>query len=143
MRLPFATLLLSTAAITLTAAPARVAPHQVNTAGRQDSGPVAVAARIARVEQGLLPGIIISGRPLPTTTLSERMAALKTPGVSIAVIKRRRHRMGEGLWRDGNRNVRGGDAPDALPGGVDQQAGRGAGGAAAGGTGRARAGRTS
>ncbi len=43
-------------------------------------------ARAARVEKGLLPGIVIAGRPLPVRTLAERMAALKTPGVSVAVI---------------------------------------------------------
>ena len=43
-------------------------------------------ARAARVEQGLLPGIVIAGRPLPAKPLAERMAALKTPGVSVAVI---------------------------------------------------------
>ena len=43
-------------------------------------------ARAARVEQGLLPGIVIAGRPLPVRPLAERMAALKTPGVSVAVI---------------------------------------------------------
>ncbi|HSP90013.1 MAG TPA: serine hydrolase domain-containing protein, partial [Vicinamibacterales bacterium] len=42
--------------------------------------------RAARVEQGLLPGIVIAGRPLPVKTLAARMAELKTPGVSVAVI---------------------------------------------------------
>ena len=44
------------------------------------------AARAARVETGLLPGIVIAGRPLPAKTLAARMAELKTPGVSVAVI---------------------------------------------------------
>ena len=44
------------------------------------------SARAARVEQGLLPGIVIAGRPAPTGTLAARMAALKTPGASVAVI---------------------------------------------------------
>ena len=43
-------------------------------------------ARAARIEQGLLPGIVIAGRPLPVRSLADRMAALKTPGVSVAVI---------------------------------------------------------
>ena len=43
-------------------------------------------ARAAKVEKGLLPGIVIAGRPLPAKALAERMAALKTPGVSVAVI---------------------------------------------------------
>ena len=44
------------------------------------------AARAARVEKGLLPGIVIAGQPLPAKTLAERMAALKVPGASVAVI---------------------------------------------------------
>ncbi len=43
-------------------------------------------ARIARVESSLLPGLVIAGQPLPFRTISERMAALKVPGVSVAVI---------------------------------------------------------
>jgi len=46
----------------------------------------AAEARAERVERGLLPGIVISGRPLPANSLADRMAALKVPGVSIAVI---------------------------------------------------------
>jgi CubicO group peptidase (beta-lactamase class C family) len=42
--------------------------------------------RAARIEKELLPGILITGRPLSAATLAERMAALKVPGVSIAVI---------------------------------------------------------
>jgi CubicO group peptidase (beta-lactamase class C family) len=48
--------------------------------------PAAVEARIARVESGLLPPIVVAGRPVPPMTLSARMAGLKVPGVSIAVI---------------------------------------------------------
>jgi CubicO group peptidase (beta-lactamase class C family) len=43
-------------------------------------------ARTARVEKGLLPGIVIAGRPLPGRAIAERMSALKTPAVSVAVI---------------------------------------------------------
>jgi CubicO group peptidase (beta-lactamase class C family) len=50
------------------------------------SDPPGPAARAARVEKGLLPGFVIAGRPLPAKTLAERMAALKVPGVSVAVI---------------------------------------------------------
>ena len=48
--------------------------------------PAAVDARIARVESGLLPPIVVAGRPAPLMTLAARMAGLKVPGVSIAVI---------------------------------------------------------
>jgi CubicO group peptidase (beta-lactamase class C family) len=42
--------------------------------------------RAGRVEQGLLPGIVITGRPLTTKSLTDRMAELKIPGASVAVI---------------------------------------------------------
>ena len=48
--------------------------------------PARPEARAARVEKSLLPGIVIAGRPIPVKALAERMAALKTPGVSVAVI---------------------------------------------------------
>ena len=50
--------------------------------------PVAPApdARIARIESGLLPGIVIAGQPSAPMRLSERMTFYKTPGVSVAVI---------------------------------------------------------
>lgn len=41
-------------------------------------------ARIAAIENGLLPAVVIKGRPLPVGTLDARMQATKTPGVSIA-----------------------------------------------------------
>jgi CubicO group peptidase (beta-lactamase class C family) len=43
-------------------------------------------ARAARVESGLLPLFVVEGRPLPAKTLAERMAALRVPGVGVAVI---------------------------------------------------------
>ncbi len=42
--------------------------------------------RIGKVENGLLPQIAIAGQPIPATNLAARMAALKVPGVSVAVI---------------------------------------------------------
>lgn len=45
-----------------------------------------VEARISRVENGLLPETVATGMPLRSRRLDERMAALKVPGVSIAVI---------------------------------------------------------
>jgi len=50
------------------------------------AAPPDVATRIARVEQGLTPGVIVKGRPVPTTPLADRMRALNVPGVSMAVI---------------------------------------------------------
>lgn len=39
----------------------------------------------ASVEQGLLPAVRVQGEPVELATLSERMAALRVPGLSIAV----------------------------------------------------------
>ena len=54
--------------------------------GPQTPSVPSAAARAARVEQGLLPGVVIAGRPLPVKALAARMADLKVPGVSVAVI---------------------------------------------------------
>ena len=64
------------------------AAHLVTVPSRPHAQAVSASpeARAARVEQGLLPGIVIAGRPLPAKPLAERMTALKTPGVSVAVI---------------------------------------------------------
>ena len=48
--------------------------------------PAGIEARIARVENGLLPPIVVAGRPQPGMTLASRLAALKVPGASVAVI---------------------------------------------------------
>lgn len=53
---------------------------------RNREAQAALAARIDRVESGLLPGIVIAGRPVPQNALADRMAALKVPGVSVAVV---------------------------------------------------------
>ena len=42
--------------------------------------------RIARVENGLLPQVVVKGEPLPGMKLVDRMTFYKVPGVSIAVI---------------------------------------------------------
>ena len=67
---------------------ATVAALVVTVPSRPQAQAVAASpeARAARVEQGLLPGIVIAGRPVPARPLAARMAALKTPGVSVAVI---------------------------------------------------------
>lgn len=49
--------------------------------GQQD-----VAARIAAIENALLPAVVIQGEPPQTTSLAERMAQYRVPGVSVAVI---------------------------------------------------------
>jgi len=44
-------------------------------------------AHIAAMENGLLPPVVIRGRPIPVETLAGRMKATNTPGVSIAFIE--------------------------------------------------------
>jgi CubicO group peptidase (beta-lactamase class C family) len=44
----------------------------------------AIAARISRIENGLLPAVVIKGQPLKSMTIAERMAFHKVPGVSVA-----------------------------------------------------------
>ena len=55
-------------------------------AGYELKAPAAVAARIDRVESGLLPPFVVAGRPLPARSLDRRMAELKVPGASVAVV---------------------------------------------------------
>lgn len=43
-------------------------------------------ARIARIENGLLPAVVIKGQPAPTMTVAERMKHYHVPGVSVAFI---------------------------------------------------------
>src|SRR5580658_10804294 len=49
-------------------------------------GPQALEQRIQRIQDGLLPAVLMKGGPVQTTKLADRMAALHVPGVSIAVI---------------------------------------------------------
>jgi CubicO group peptidase (beta-lactamase class C family) len=93
MRLSVATLLLSSiiASVPVVGGVDAQPTGRATTAGSEVSKTAApavaiVESRIARVEQGLLPPLVIAGRPLPRSALADRMAALKTPGVSIAVI---------------------------------------------------------
>jgi len=44
----------------------------------------ALAARISRIESGLLPAVIIKGQPPKPMTVADRMAHYKVPGVSVA-----------------------------------------------------------
>jgi CubicO group peptidase (beta-lactamase class C family) len=53
--------------------------------------PLAAAAQsvdqIRAVETGLMPAVVVKGRPVPRHTIEERMKALNVPGVSVAVIR--------------------------------------------------------
>jgi CubicO group peptidase (beta-lactamase class C family) len=54
-------------------------------ASAQQSPPdPALAARIARIETGVLPAVIIKGQPAKPMTIADRMAFHKVPGVSVA-----------------------------------------------------------
>jgi CubicO group peptidase (beta-lactamase class C family) len=50
------------------------------------ASPASNGGRVTRIENGLLPAVIIKGAAAPQMTLSERMAHYKVPGVSVAVI---------------------------------------------------------
>jgi len=71
------------AAVNLSTTGTGLGPGQAGAPGGPDHSP---EARIARVEKGLLPGIVIAGRPSPAAPIAARMAALRVPGVSVAVI---------------------------------------------------------
>ena len=45
------------------------------------------ADRIQAVESGLMPRVVLKGRPAPRSSISERMKALKVHGLSLAVIE--------------------------------------------------------
>jgi CubicO group peptidase (beta-lactamase class C family) len=47
---------------------------------------VAVEQRIQRIENALLPPVLLQGEATSTTKLTDRMAALRVPGVSVAVL---------------------------------------------------------
>jgi CubicO group peptidase (beta-lactamase class C family) len=64
----------------------------------------AVAHRRQAVENGLLPKVVIKGRPLTGMKLTDRMAYYKVPGVSIAVINR-----GKIEWASGYGRLEAGD----------------------------------
>lgn len=48
--------------------------------------PASVAERIKRVENGLLPPVVIKGQAVTAMNLADRMQFYKTPGLSVAVI---------------------------------------------------------
>lgn len=64
------------------AQPASSGPHVKPAAAKG----TALEARISRVENGLLPNVLIKGAPPVAMKLAERMAFYKVPGVSVAVI---------------------------------------------------------
>lgn len=75
------------------------------------------AARIDRVENGLLPSARIAQAPVETWTLAERMAHYQVPGVSIAVIDH-----GALVWARGYGVTRAGGTVAVTPGTLFQAA---------------------
>jgi CubicO group peptidase (beta-lactamase class C family) len=55
-------------------------------AAQVTTGPSALEQRILRIQDGLFPAVIVEGRPAQTNKLIDRMATLRIPGVSVAVI---------------------------------------------------------
>ena len=66
---------------------AAIALGMVVTAIATIAGQGTVDERIRRIENGLVPPVILKGQPIPTSTLETRMRELKTPGASIAVFE--------------------------------------------------------
>lgn len=58
-----------------------VSSNSARASATEDS---ALAARIARIENGLLPGVVIKGQAPAPMTMASRMAHYKVPGVSVA-----------------------------------------------------------
>jgi CubicO group peptidase (beta-lactamase class C family) len=48
--------------------------------------PPRLEQQIQRIQDGLMPAVFVEGQPSQTTKLTDRMAALHVPGVSVAVI---------------------------------------------------------
>ncbi len=49
-----------------------------------------IERRIERIENGLIPPVVLAGRPIRTTKLEDRMRELRIPGLSMAVFNRGR-----------------------------------------------------
>jgi CubicO group peptidase (beta-lactamase class C family) len=64
------------------------ATHPTRTTAPQTPSESNVEARIARIENGLLPPIVIKGQNTRAMNIAERMAHYKVPGVSVAFFDR-------------------------------------------------------
>jgi CubicO group peptidase (beta-lactamase class C family) len=60
---------------------------------QKPSGESDLNVRIARIENGLLPPVIVKGRPTPAMNVAEAMSHFKVPGVSVAFFEH-----GQILW---------------------------------------------
>jgi CubicO group peptidase (beta-lactamase class C family) len=65
----------------------KLSANNLSTSGAQAQTPAqdpAQAARISRIESGLLPAVVIKGQPPQSMTIADRMTHHKVPGVSVA-----------------------------------------------------------
>lgn len=95
--------------VTLAAAAVGASPAAAARKSRMVQ-PAAIQERIARVENGLLPEILIAGREIKGSALADRMAALKIPGVSVAVIED-----GKIAWAKGYGVLEAGSTTPVMP----------------------------
>lgn len=64
-----------------------VSHHQVPAAaGQKSSAAGDLDVRIARIENGLLPAVVVKGEPVPIMTVADRMKHYHVPGVSVAFL---------------------------------------------------------
>jgi CubicO group peptidase (beta-lactamase class C family) len=78
-------LVLATATVWVPLCRNNAAPAPMAQAKVPEKAP-SVEDRIAAIEHGLLPSVLVMGEPAPGMNLADRMAFYKVPGVSIAVI---------------------------------------------------------
>jgi CubicO group peptidase (beta-lactamase class C family) len=74
---------LAIAASSSTFLPLKLSATNLSTSASQAPDP-ALAARISRIESGLLPAVVIKGQPPVPMTVADRMAHHRVPGVSLA-----------------------------------------------------------
>lgn len=69
---------------------ATVAPRKTSSSAAQESSSTRSSSeqegRIARIEKGLLPAVVIQGQPAPAMTVADRMKHYHVPGVNVAFI---------------------------------------------------------
>ena len=58
----------------------------IHSLAAQGTADAQLEQRIQRIQEALLPAVVLKGEAVRNSTLTDRMAALKVPGVSIAVI---------------------------------------------------------
>jgi CubicO group peptidase (beta-lactamase class C family) len=68
----------------------------VTASAQQSPRDPALATRIARIENGLLPAVVIKGQPPAPMTIAGRMAHYKVPGASVAFFDH-----GQIIWTSG------------------------------------------